>query len=189
MSKIFIIHGTGGNPKGNWFPWLKKELEKQSHTVFVPKFTTPEGQTIEKWMSEFKESTYYELLDEDSIIIGHSLGPAFILSVLEKLAIPKPIKATFLVAGFISPLGNEYFDKLNNSFINKKFNWAKIKKNCKKFYVINSDNDPYVPLSRGKELAEELNTELITLRGAGHINEESGYKKFEFLLEMINKVN
>ena len=31
MKRVFIVHGQGFNPKINWYPWLKKELEsKQS---------------------------------------------------------------------------------------------------------------------------------------------------------------
>lgn len=74
---------------------------------------------------------------------------------------------------------------LNKTFVDRTFNWEKIRKNCKKFYVINSNNDPYVPLDKGKGLAKNLRTELIVLKNAGHINQESGYTKFDFLLEMI----
>ncbi len=188
MTNVFIIHGTGGTPEINWFPWLKKELEKSGCKVFVPIFPTPENQSLESWLKVFEK--YKKYLGEESIIIGHSLGPAFLLSVLENLN--KPIRAAFFVSGFISFLNNPVseglnFDELNKTFVNKKFYWEKIRKNCKKFYVINSDDDPYVPLEKGRILAKTLGTELIVLKNAGHINQESGYTKFDLLLEMIKK--
>ena len=63
----------------------------------------------------------------------------------------------------------------------------KIRNNCKKFYVINSDNDPYVPLEKGQQLADNLNTKLIVIKNAGHINAEFGYTKFQQLLEYIKQ--
>ena len=181
MTNIIIIHDTGGNPNGNWFPWLKSELEKLDCRVFVPKFPTPENQSLENWLKVFK--AYEQYLDENSIVVGHSLGPAFLLSVLENLN--RPIKAAFFVVGFTGLLNNPDFDELNESFVTKSFDWAKIKNNCKRFYVINSDNDPYVPLEKGKSLAENLGTELIVLKNAGHINAEAGYTEFSFLLDKI----
>lgn len=185
MTKFFIIHGTEGNPNGNWFPWLKEQLEKFSHTVFVPEFSTPENQSLEIWMRDFEY--YFHLIDDDSILIGHSLGSAFILNILERLSLPKPVKACFLVAGFIGLLGNKHYDDLNRTFTDKKFDWNKIRKNCGKFYVISSDNDPYVPLEKGEEISGYLKTELIVIPNGGHLNSESGYTKFELLLDYINK--
>jgi len=178
-----MIHGTGGNPEENWFPWLKSELKKLDCKVFVPKFPTPENQSLENWLKVFEE--YRQYLDENSIFVGHSLGPAFILNVLENLK--NPIKCSFFVSGFTGLIANPDFDELNKTFTVKSFDWDKIKNNCKKFIIINSDNDPYVPLEKGKELARNLNTELITLENAGHINEESGHKTFNFLLEKIKE--
>src|SRR3989338_8629887 len=108
MTNIIIIHGTGGNPNGIWFPWLKSELEKSDCRVFVPKFPTPENQSLENWLKVFKE--YEQYLDENSIVVGHSLGSAFLLSVLEDFN--RPIKATFFVAGFTGLLNNPDFDEL-----------------------------------------------------------------------------
>jgi len=183
MTNVFIIHGTGGNPEINWFPWLKKELEKLGCKVLVPEFPTPENQSLESWMSVFEK--YRKYLDENSVVVGHSLGSAFLLSVLESLDMP--IKASFFVSGFIGFLNNPDFDGLNKTFVDKPFDWKKIRKNCKRFYVLNSDNDPYVPLEKGKILAKNLEAELTVLKNAGHINQESGYTKSDLLLEMVKK--
>lgn len=184
MAKIFIIHGTKGSSGGNWFPWLRRELELLGHTVFVPDFPTPENQNLQSWMDAFED--YLHLIDNDTILVGHSLGPAFLLSVLER--IPEPVKAAFFVVGFIGPLGLPEFDALNKTFTEKRFDWTTIRNNCKKFYVINSDNDPYVPLEKGKELAKNLKTEVMIIKNAGHINAESGFTKFPLLLEKIKQI-
>jgi uncharacterized protein len=181
MANIIMIHGAGGNPNENWFPWLKSELESLYCKVFVPKLPTFENQSLQNWMEVFKD--YRQYLDENTIVVGHSLGPAFLLSVLENLN--RPIKAAFFVAGFTGLLNNSEFDELNKTFVMKSFDWAKIKNNCNKFYVINSEDDPYVPLAKGRSLAENLGTELITLKNAGHINEKAGYTEFSFLFDKI----
>ncbi len=181
MKNVIIIHGTKGSPEINWFPWLKKELEQLDCQVFVPQFPTPENQSLENWLAFFED--YKQYLDKNAIVVGHSLGPAFLLSVIEKL--DSPIKAAFFVSGFTGLIGHQEFDELNKSFTTREFDWDKIKKNCSKFFVIHSDTDPYVPLDKGKDLANKLETELIIIKNAGHLNEEFGYTKFDFLLEKI----
>lgn len=117
MTDVFIIHGTGGSPEDNWFPWLKNELLKSGCRVFVPKFPTPEGQSLQNWREVFR--MYRRLLGEDSVVVGHSLGVAFLLDIIESLE--KPIRAAFLVAGFTNPLDNPDFDPLNKTFVERKF--------------------------------------------------------------------
>ncbi|MBU0760931.1 MAG: alpha/beta hydrolase [Nanoarchaeota archaeon] len=180
--KFFIIHGSYGSPKENWFPWLKERLEEEGNNVFVPEFPTPNNQSLDNWMKVF-DDFYSSEVGEDSIFIGHSLGPAFILSILERLNIK--VKACFFVSGFLGLLGNPEFDEVNKTFIAKEFDWERIRKNCENFYVYHSDNDPYVSLEKAKELAEKLGTEVIIVKNAGHFNESSGYLKFELLLKDI----
>ena len=184
MSNILIIHGTYGSPEGNWFPRLKTELEQVGHQAFIPNFPTPENQSLESRLKVFEE--YKKYFNQDTILIGHSLWSPFLLSILEILE--QPVKACFLISGFTGLLGNSEFDELNKTFTTKEFNRAKIKEKCEKFVVINSDNDPYVPLEKGKILAKNLGTELTILHKAGHINKESGYTEFNFLLEKIKEI-
>lgn len=181
MTNIFIIHGSYGSPNENWIPWLKSELEKLNCKVFVPRFPTPENQTLENWLKIFNK--YKNYLKKNSILVGHSLGPAFILNILERTN--KSIKAAFFVSGFIDLLNNPNFDKINKTFVDKKFDWIKIKRNCKKFYLFHSDNDPYVPLKKAKRLAKKLDIQIIIIKNAGHFNEDAGYTKFDLLLDKI----
>ncbi len=182
MANIFIIHGAFGNPDENWIPWLKIKLENLGNKVFVPKFPTPENQTLDNWKNVFSE--YEEYLDKHSVVVAHSLGPAFLLSVLESQS--KPIRAAFFVAGFISLLNNPTFDEINKTFVEKNFNWMTIKQNCGRFYLFHSDNDPYVPISEADKLSDNLGVKSVLVKNAGHFNEQAGFTKFDLLLDKIN---
>lgn len=184
MSNIFIIHGAYGSPQENWFPWLKQKLEDLGHEVIVPEFPTPVNQSLESWNKVF--STFSEQINEDSVFVGHSLAPLFILHILEQPA--TKAKAAFFVSGFLRALNNETFDKINKTFISNNFNWEEIKRSCQKFFVYHSDNDPHVPLEYGKELAKKLGVKAKIIKNAGHFNEAAGYKTFKRLLEDIQSV-
>ncbi len=181
--KFFIIHGAYGSPEENWFPWLKKKLEEQGHEVIVPTFPTPKNQKLDTWMNTFEP--YINQVDQNTVFIGHSLGPAFILSILGKINVP--VRACFFVSGFIGLLGNNTFDDINKTFVTKEFDWNEIKQNCKQFYMYHSDNDPYVPVDNGEHLAKKLGVKIKLVKGAGHFNEKTGYTKFENLLSDILK--
>ncbi|MDO8537727.1 MAG: alpha/beta hydrolase [archaeon] len=182
MTKVFIIHGSQGSPKGNWFPWLKEQLESLECKVFSPQFPA-QNQNLNDWLKEF--SKIEQELDKNSIMVGHSLGPAFIMNVLQKRN--SLIKSAFFVAGFTQLLGNATYDPLNKSFVEKGFDWKKIKQNCKKFYLFQSSNDPYVPLKEAQLLAKNLGEKLIIVEKAGHFMKSDGFARFELLLDEIKK--
>lgn len=177
---FFIIHGVYANPEANWFPWLKKELEAQGYEVIVPKFPTPLDQSLESWFRVI--SQYENKISEETILIGHSLGAAFILTYLERTN--KKIKAAILAAGFHKLLGSQY-DEINKTFVDKQFDWEKIKQSCGKFFVFASNNDSYIPLEIGQDLAKNLNAELNIVSNGGHLNKEAGYDDFPLLLKTI----
>ncbi|MCL5411638.1 MAG: alpha/beta hydrolase [Patescibacteria group bacterium] len=184
MTNVIIVHGAYGYPEENWFPWLKASLEKSGCRVFVPAFPTPENQTLENWLKVFEDCLPF--LDEEAIVVGHNLGVPFLLNVIEKN--DRIIKAAFFVAGF-SSLPHNQFDEILKTFVEKDFNWPKIKQNCQKFYVFHSDNDPYVRLERAQELAGNLGVDLTIVKGAGHFNEKAGYTEFGLLFEEIKSVS
>lgn len=184
MKQAIVIHGAYGYPNENWFPWLKVELEKLGFETAVPKFPTPNGQEPGTWLSVLDGAM--PKFSGDTIMIGHSIGCALILRKLELLR--QPIRAAFLVSGFLGRLDNQRFDQLNRSFFSEPFDWKKIRRNCPAFFVYHGDDDPYVPVERGRELSGLLDAELRIVGGGGHINEASGFTRFDALLKDIKAV-
>lgn len=182
MQTVFIIHGVGGNPQENWFPWLKHELETLGYNVIVPQFPTPEDQTLDNWLKVLGQ--YRAHITPDTIMIGHSLGATFILQALQHYH----IQSAYLVAGFASWLNNA-FDENNKSFLQANFDWALIREHCKNFTILQSDNDPYVPFSKAEELAKQLHTTITVLHDAGHISASYGYTQFPELLKLIKTLS
>jgi len=176
--RVFIIHGSYGSPKENWYPWLRGELERLGYRVYVRRLPKPPNQSLQSWRRKFRR--YEKKIKPDSIVIGHSLGCAFLLDVLER----KKVKSAFFVSGFTGLLHNK-FDEVNRTFVSKSFDWEKIRKHCGRFTLLHSNNDPYVPLRKAETLAKKLGASVTVVRGAGHFNKFSGYRKFGRLLREI----
>lgn len=184
MENVFIFHGTGGHPKENWFPWLKKELENLGYNIYIPQFPKADKPLLAPWLKELEK--YTDKINEDTILIGHSLGGLFLLRVLEQLT--QPVKAAIFVGASVGVKPIKFYDgdyKFSDGF---NFNWNKIKSNARQFVAFHSDTDPYVSLGNGEELAERLGIQLTFIPNAGHFNKSAGYIQFEKLLDEVNKL-
>lgn len=178
MKNLLILHGIYGSPEENWFPWLKKEMEKENVEVIIPHLPTKEPLAPENWWDAFKE--YEPEINKDTIIVGHSLGAAFALKIIEK----HPVAAAFFVAPAWGKTDNE-FTPVMHAVADQVFDWEKIKANCPSFTVLYSDNDPYLTLDHGKNLTKNLSAKEIFISGGGHLNASSNYFEFPALLTEI----
>jgi predicted alpha/beta hydrolase family esterase len=53
--------------------------------------------------------------------------------------------------------------------------------------MVVSDDDPYIGVEEAEGLAETFGAELNILEKAGHINAESGYGEWEWILEKVKR--
>jgi predicted alpha/beta hydrolase family esterase len=184
MAHFILIHGAYGSRNGNWFPWLRLELHRLGQHVHIPQFPTPAGQSLDSWMRAFKH--YRRYLRPDTVLVGHSLGPAFIMSLIERQN--RPVRAAFMIAGFIGKLGISEFDGLNTTFTDREFDWKKIRRNCKKFRFFASANDPYVPVEKVRQLARQVRRRPRVFKDAGHFNDECRFEGFDALIKEIRRL-
>ena len=181
MDNYFIIHGSFGSPYSNWFSWLHDFIQEDGKQVYAPDFPIGVGyQNYENWTKLLKVYLGLGLISENTTIIAHSIAPVFV----SKFLVENKIKVNKLifVCGFNNYLGiNEEYDAVNNSMYFD--NLEDIKQYANAIICFYSDNDPYVKYEVEKKFADAISTEQIVLKGAGHINAESGYDTFE---EIVN---
>ena len=188
MKNALILHGAGNNSQGNWFPWLKKELEQKGYKVWAPDLPDSDMPNQQKWLEVIFSNSDWEF-NSESVIVGHSSGATFILRILEILPERIAINKAILVSAFLDQGTKPEFFSYKQDLLKQTFNWKKIKDSAKHFYFIASDNDPYqCGQEHAQKLQENLGGELIIQPGQGHFNLEVGeeYRKFPLLLKLIS---
>lgn len=183
MENYFIIHGSFGSPYSNWFGFLHNFIEQEGKNVYVPNFPIGVGyQNFDNWSKLLKTYLDLGLINENTTIIAHSSGPAFISKFLVQNKVK--VKKLIFVCGFNNYFGiNEEYDTVNKSMYFD--NLQDVKQYTDKIICFYSDNDPYVKYEAEKEFADTLDAEQIFIPNAGHINAESGYDTFEEILGYI----
>ena len=172
MKNALILHGAGNNSQGNWFPWLKTELEKRNYKVWAPDLPNSDWPKLNDWLKIIFADKDWSF-DEKSVIIGHSAGATLILRILEKLLEKVRIHKAILVAGPVEVGTKSEYRQYREDLVKESFDWEKILNACEHFYFILSDNDNYeCGVEQGKIMQQHLGGELIVKPGQGHFNLE-----------------
>jgi len=158
--RVLIIHGWESNSTEHWFLEEKERLEKMGYEVLVPDMPNTSHPKREEWVKTIEDFNP----DENSILIGHSLGGPAILSFLQKAN--QKVDVCIMIAAPIWKLG---YSETDDFFEN--YDWKKIKKMANKFVILNQKDDPWVKPEHGKTLADKLGGELNLIEGNDHFNE------------------
>lgn len=181
--RAIILHGAHGGPDTNWFPWLHAELEAKGLDVLRPRLPTPDGQSLGAWLEAYDRAVG-SLAPAPTMLVGHSLGCAFALRLVERAR--EPFEGLFLAAPFVGALGLPDYDTINASFFADPVDWAGVRERMGvAFGCWAGDDDPYVPLSRSREVADGLGLPLDVVTGGGHLNGETGFRAFPSLRDAI----
>jgi hypothetical protein len=177
QQKVLMLHGWGGSDTPHWQSWLAGEIAKDYGTVNFLKFSNFEFPDKERW----KEELLCELESfKPDIVICHSLANTlwFHLCNDEKIT---EVKKLFLVA---PPSLTCEVEEI------KSFFPVDVPKNlyAKEVLLVSSTNDPYMTLDEAKSLQNSLNVKMEIIENAGHINSDSGYGKWPWMLQKYNEI-
>lgn len=149
--KYVLLHGWKSSSKSCFIPWLKRELEAEGHEVVTLDMPNP-------FLPDVIEQADYVLskvkFDENTILLGHSLGSVVSYRILEKLK--TPIHKLILVAGLIEPKFRDHDRLLAKYLMSWKFDFDKIKKNVGDIIILEDDKDVIIPDGESKVIQQAL---------------------------------
>lgn len=183
MKTALILHGTLGSPDGNWFTWLKSELEAKGLQVWLPQLPHAEQPSLQEW-AEFVHNNCPFAINEEALIVGHSSGAILALVLAQQNS--TSVGGVIAVSVFHD---NSLNWEPNSRLFDIALDWNAIQANANKLLFIHSDNDPYVSLDQAKYVADNCNAKLEVIPGQGHFNleQKKSYTKFPKLLELIEQ--
>lgn len=161
MPSFYIFHGWGADSQSNWFETFRRFLVDRGQTCHVPDFPNSQYPVYAEWEAHLQE--HYPPLDEQSVIMGHSLGSGFIQRYLTDNDVRG--KAAILVAPTVTNCGiHEIRD-----FFTKPFDYEKIKNSAEQITIFASSDDPFIPVSEVEMLGEKLDIEPMILENREHL--------------------
>ena len=151
--------------------------------MHVPALPNANNPKMHDWLASLTQSA--DSVDENTYMVGHSLGCIIILRFLENLDEKQKIGGAILVAGFDNPLN---INELEN-FFQGPLNWDKAKRTCKKFVVIHSEDDPDVPADNGIRMKNNLDAKKILVNGYKHFTGNDGINSLPLVLEELLEIS
>ncbi len=177
--RAILIHGNGNSkPTDNWFPYLKRELEKLGVEVDAPQFPDAELARSSYWLPFLEKDLK---ADENTIIVGHSSGAIAAMRHAET----HRILGSALIGTYYTDLGMES-EKLSGYF-DSPWNWANIKKNQKWIIQFAGANDPWIPIHEAHVVRDNLHTDYYESPDQGHFGGDYYKETFPELLEVLKK--
>ena len=150
------LHGFTGTPEKNFFPWLKIELEAQGCDVVTPELPNTQQANVQEQV-DFVIDNY--TFDENTILLGHSLGAVVALKVVEQLK--TPLKRLILAAGFAQPGFLDHERPFEKTF-DWNFDFEKIRNNAGEVILLRAENDTAVPQERADYIQQKIGGKIIT---------------------------
>lgn len=166
-----------------WTDWLEWSLSEKFDS-FAPLMPNKQSSDYDAWKIWFEK--IFQYVNPDSsiklILIGQSLGAAFLVRYLSENSMPKKVDQLHLVSTMVDDL-----DHLGEQIINFKPDLDKIpnvEKKVNKIFMYHSKDDNLVPFEQSLIVKKYLpKAEFLEFEDRGHFAQPA----FIELLEMITK--
>jgi len=172
--KVLLLHGWGGSDFPHWQSWLAGELARDYGTVCFPLLDHPHFPSKNRWVRQVKA-----LLEEfrPDVVICHSLANTLWFHLCHEGEIA-PVANLFLIA---PPRLDCEIETIKSFFpVTPPANLF-----AENVQLVTSTTDPYMTPEEAQALQAALDVPMTVLEAAGHINADSGYGEWPWILEQV----
>ncbi len=185
MKTCIIIHGGPLSDKEEtphhihtmyWLPWVKSKLESNGIITITPSMPNPWNCEYAEWKTEFEKYR----VDEDSVLIGHSRGCAFLVRWLgeTKISIAKLI---MVAPNFVTKSDSKSIQDFYNFKIDES-----IKERVGERIVFSSNTEDKDGTTSRNIITTKLDCKVTELPNHGHyITIEMGTDAFPELVDVV----
>ncbi|MDZ7726324.1 MAG: leucine--tRNA ligase [Candidatus Campbellbacteria bacterium] len=155
--RYVILHGYASGPEKHFLPWLRRKLEEQGHSVEIPTLPNSDDPNIEEQVKYVNENVN---LDEDTILLGHSLGTVVALKYLENSN--SKIHELVLFGGFIDTdinVDRDFFETFD-----WKFDFENIKDKSRSIKIVRDESDDSIPPEQAEKIERRIGGEIIDVQ-------------------------
>ena len=201
---IFIIHGGSAFKQyEDYISHLKnKEVSRErlkrqdwkmeldttldgSFEIFLPKMPNPQNARYSEWKIWFER--LIPLINENVILVGHSLGGIFLAKYLSEELFPKKIRATLLIAAPFNTAQDTFHTpeepSLADFILPDQLN--KLTEQGGTIFLFQSKDDPVVPYDNVEKYQRALpGAQSVIFDDKGHFNESD----FPMLVDILKKI-
>ncbi|MBN9612560.1 MAG: serine hydrolase family protein [Actinobacteria bacterium] len=168
--RLVILHGYTAAPESHWFPWLSEVFSASGIQVEIPALPDTLAPRLEPWVSAAAE--VIGEVDEDLVILGHSLGCITALHALASQADTTRLGGLIMVSGFDRALAT--LPELD-AFTERLPDMQNLAARTRYRSVITARDDDIVPYEASVQLAEHLGAALDILPDGGHFLDRHGH--------------
>ncbi len=164
--------------KIGWKRNLQNDLGN-NYDVILAEMPNKQNAKYLEWAVYFNK--LIPLLDGEIILVGHSLGGIFLTKFLSENLMDKKIRALILVAAPFDDVNSE--ESLADFKLDADF--TKLKNQCQKIFVVQSEDDNVVPYSEAEQYQKVLpEAEILSFKDRGHFGQEN----FEEMVSLIKSI-
>ena len=159
--RFILVHGYKSSPELNFWPWLGVALRAAGHTVIAPALPEPETPDRDLWTKTLLEAV--GPMSNQDIVVGHSLGGASALRLLESAEARTTPHACVLIS---TPW--MILDERFKPFFLSELDYDVLMWRASKFLVIHALDDQIIPLDHANRYASIFHARLVTPATGGH---------------------
>ena len=191
MRNYIILHGLNESLNQYWGTYLEKEIKLMGGRAYIPEFPKGKETSYDSWEKAADELYEKGILNEETVVITHSLSTNFMITYLEKKQLK--INAFIAIAGYSELVEKDVerkssINKIISPFLNTTEDRKKFVKYAKHRYAVYSNKDRFFCEPNLEKYAIDIKANRTVMGSGGHFDPTNKLKELPLVMDIIKEI-